>query len=99
MLCLKVSPQQKQLISYPSGCVGDWCPQEKQKPLQWWINTFLPQQKVTNAIFDEAKVLTDAAALQLKQHVSAAFKEYCRSDSVYRLQSRPERPDQFIVSF
>ena len=26
---------------------------------------FLPQQKVTNAIFDEAKVLTEATALQL----------------------------------
>lgn len=40
LLCLKVSPQQKELISYPNGCMGDRCPQEKLKPFQWWINTF-----------------------------------------------------------
>ena len=39
LLCLKVSPQQKQLISYPSGSVGDRSPQEKWQALQWWINT------------------------------------------------------------
>ena len=30
----------------------------------------------------------------MKQHNSTEFKSYCRSDSVYRLWSRPEGPDQ-----
>ena len=37
----------------------------------------------------------NASALQLKQQVSTEFKEYCRSsNSAYRLQFRPEGPDQ-----
>ena len=72
----------------------DWSPQEKRKTLQWWINILFDKVESNECDFWWRRGLNRMQRLWSNTYVSAGFKEYCRSDSAYRLRYRLEGPHQ-----